>query len=89
MFRTRVSWTVQVWNAGNIAPAAGAEFSGHESHERKPQPLAKAKGLQKLPLGVVKGGFDGVDRRKWQARTSVFVEWGARYCNRARGSNEF
>jgi hypothetical protein len=38
---------------------------------------------------VLKSRRDRVYCGKWQACTSEFVEWRARYCKQAGGSNEF
>jgi hypothetical protein len=52
--------------------SAGTQFPGQQSHEGKPRPLAEAKRLQQLPLGMLKGGRNRVHGGEWQARTSGY-----------------
>src|SRR5258706_4448484 len=52
---------------GRVASADGTEFPCEQSHQGKPNPLTKAKGLRKLPLGVLKGGSNRVYGGKGQS----------------------
>src|SRR5215470_3780137 len=55
----------------HIASAAGAQLSGEKSHQSQPDPLAKPKRLQQLPLRLFNRRLDCVDRGKGQDYTSV------------------
>src|ERR1700722_13891379 len=51
--------------------SSGTQFSREHSNQGQARPLAEAKRLQKLLLGVLKRGIYGVDSGNWQACTSA------------------
>ena len=53
-----------------IAASAGTGLSGQKSDECETYPLAKTEWLQKLLLGVLKGGMNGVNCGNRQEHTS-------------------
>jgi len=61
---------VKVWDI-EIA-SARAEFAGEQADEGETHPLAEAKGLQKLPLGMFEGGRDRVNGGKWQGSPQAY-----------------
>src|SRR5580693_970834 len=73
----------------SIAPAARAQFTGEQSDYCQLRPLGKAKRLEELFLGVLKGGSDRIYGGELQADTSASMEWGRKYCKPGNGSNEF
>jgi len=48
--------------AGGVEAAAGAHLTRQEPNQRQAAPLPEAKGLNQLPLGVLEGKRDGIDR---------------------------
>jgi hypothetical protein len=64
---------VRAFKVGHVKIAsAGTEFAGQQSDEGEAHPLAKAKGLQKLPLGMFEGGRDRVNGGKWQGSPQAY-----------------
>lgn len=69
--------------------SAGAQFARQQAHQGQPDPLADAKGLKELALGVFKGGRNRVHSGESQAYTSDVVEWGQGTANMRAGQMNF
>jgi hypothetical protein len=73
----------------SIASSAGTNFPSQQANSRQLYPLTKAKRLEELLLGVLKGKRNSVHGGDWQGAPRAANGSAARYCEFHRGANQF